>query len=53
MRPMKEKTTGSELFTEVNACMEKLGLKWDRLAGVTTDGCPNLTGKNVRLLKLI
>ncbi|XP_038564407.1 general transcription factor II-I repeat domain-containing protein 2A-like [Micropterus salmoides] len=28
-----------------------LGLKWDKLVGVTTDGCPNLTGKNVGLLK--
>lgn len=25
--------------------------KWDKLVGVTTDGCPNLTGKNVGLLK--
>lgn len=31
--------------------MDTLGLKWDKLAGVTTDGCPNLTGKNVGLLK--
>lgn len=31
--------------------MDTLGLKWDRLAGVTTNGCPNLTGKNVGLLK--
>jgi len=31
--------------------MDKLGLKWDRLAGVTTDDCPNLTWKNVGLLK--
>ncbi|KAF1374389.1 hypothetical protein PFLUV_G00228590 [Perca fluviatilis] len=52
MRSMKG-TTGSNLFTEVNACMDTLGLKWDRLAGVTTDGCPNLTGKNVGLLKLL
>jgi len=51
MRSMKGTTTGSDLFTEVNACMDKLGLKWDRLAGVTMDGCPNLTGKNVGLLK--
>uniref|UniRef100_UPI003AACC576 general transcription factor II-I repeat domain-containing protein 2B-like n=1 Tax=Centroberyx gerrardi TaxID=166262 RepID=UPI003AACC576 len=51
MRSMKGTTTGSDLFTEVNACMDTLGLKWDRLAGVTTDGCPNLTGKNVGLLK--
>ena len=51
MRSMKGTTTGSDLFTEVNECMDTLGLKWDRLAGVTTDGCPNLTGKNVGLLK--
>uniref|UniRef100_A0A669BDA4 SPIN-DOC-like zinc-finger domain-containing protein n=1 Tax=Oreochromis niloticus TaxID=8128 RepID=A0A669BDA4_ORENI len=51
MQSMKGTTTGNDLFTEVNACLEKLGLKWDNLAGVTTDGCPNLTGKNVGLLK--
>lgn len=51
MRSMKGTTTWSDLFMEVNACMDTLGLKWDRLAGVTTDGCPNLTGKNVGLLK--
>ncbi|XP_034548006.1 general transcription factor II-I repeat domain-containing protein 2B-like [Notolabrus celidotus] len=51
MRSMKGTTTGSDLFTEVNECMDPLGLKWDRLTGVTTDGCPNLTGKNVGLLK--
>lgn len=51
MRSMKGTTTGSDLLTEVNECMDTLGLKWDRLAGVTTDGCPNITGKNVGLLK--
>uniref|UniRef100_A0AAY5KZX0 HAT C-terminal dimerisation domain-containing protein n=1 Tax=Esox lucius TaxID=8010 RepID=A0AAY5KZX0_ESOLU len=51
MKSMKGTTTGNDLFTEVNACLDMLGLKWDKLAGVTTDGCPNLTGKNVGLLK--
>ncbi|KAM4043630.1 general transcription factor II-I repeat domain-containing protein 2B-like [Anomaloglossus baeobatrachus] len=51
MRSMKGTTTGSDLFTEVNASMDKLGLKWNKLVSVTTDGCPNLTGKNVGLLK--
>ncbi|XP_072436522.1 general transcription factor II-I repeat domain-containing protein 2A-like [Chiloscyllium punctatum] len=51
MQSMKGTTTGNGLFTEVNACLDTLGLKWDKLAGVTTDGCPNLTGKNVGLLK--
>ncbi|KAL3975343.1 C-C motif chemokine 24 [Sarotherodon galilaeus] len=52
MQSMKGTTTGNDLFTAiVNGCLEKLGLKWDNLAGVTTVGCPNLTGKNVGLLK--
>ena len=51
MRSIKGTTTGSDLFTEENACMDSLRLKWDRLISVTTDGCPNLTGKNVGLLK--
>ena len=51
MRSMKGSTTGSDPYTEVDVCMDILGLKWDRLVGVTTDGCPNLTGENVGLLK--
>ena len=51
MQSMKGTTTGSDLFTEVNACFDQLGLKWDKLASVRTDGCPKLTGKNVGLLK--
>lgn len=47
MQSMKGTTTGNDLFTEVNACLDTLGLKWDKLVGVTTNGCPNLTGKNV------
>lgn len=53
MRPMKGTTTGSDLFTEVNGCIDSLGLKWDKIAGVTTDGGPNLPGKYVGLLKQI
>lgn len=45
MQSMKGTTTGNDLFTEVKSCLDMLGLKWDKLAGVTTDGCPNLTGK--------
>ncbi|GCC39481.1 hypothetical protein chiPu_0023746 [Chiloscyllium punctatum] len=51
MQSMKGTTTGNDLFTEVNACLDTLGIKWDKLAGVTMDGCPNLPGKNVGLLK--
>ncbi|KAG7517506.1 general transcription factor II-I repeat domain-containing protein 2-like [Solea senegalensis] len=51
MQSIKGTTTGNDLYKEVNACLDMLGLKWDKLAGVTTDGCPNLTGKNVGRLK--
>ncbi|GCC20672.1 hypothetical protein chiPu_0019237 [Chiloscyllium punctatum] len=51
MQSMKGTTTGHDLVTEVNACLDTLGLKWDKLAGVTTDGYPNQMGKNVGLLK--
>ncbi|XP_069792420.1 general transcription factor II-I repeat domain-containing protein 2B-like [Narcine bancroftii] len=51
MQSMKGTMTGSDLFTEVNACLDKLGLKWDRLAGVTTDRCPNLMVINIGPLK--
>ncbi|XP_068613487.1 general transcription factor II-I repeat domain-containing protein 2-like [Brachionichthys hirsutus] len=42
---------GSDAFAAVSASLEKLGLRWDRLVGVTTDGSPNLTGASAGLLK--
>ncbi|XP_069584553.1 general transcription factor II-I repeat domain-containing protein 2B-like [Ranitomeya imitator] len=51
LRSLKGTTKGSDLFTEVNASVDKLGLKWNTLVSVITDGCPNMTGKNVGLLK--
>lgn len=36
LRSMKGTTTGSDLFAEVNSCMDKLVIQF---------GCPNLTGK--------
>lgn len=51
MQSIKRTATCNDWLTEVNACLDMLGLTWDKLAGVTTDGCQNLTGKNVGLLK--
>lgn len=36
---------GYYLFAAVNACLDKLGPKWDKQAGIPTDGCPNMTEK--------
>ena len=45
VRSMKITPTGIELFNKVNACMDKLKLKWERLVGITIDSCSNLTEK--------
>lgn len=46
---MKVTTTGSNLF----AYLDRLWLKWDKLVGVKTGGCPSLTGENVGFSKQI
>jgi len=50
MESMKDTTTGEDLLLKVKECIEKRGLSWTKLKSVTTDGSPNLTGKNVGLL---
>ena len=42
-------TTEKYLLEEVNTCVAKLGLSFEKLSCVTTDGCPNLTAKNAGL----
>ena len=51
MQSMNGTTTRNSLFREVRACFDMLVLKWEKLPGVMIDGHPNLTGKNVGLLK--
>lgn len=51
MPSMKGMITGSDLFIDINAYLDKLGLKWDKLAAFTTDDSPNLMRKNVRFFK--
>ncbi|XP_064411766.1 general transcription factor II-I repeat domain-containing protein 2A-like [Latimeria chalumnae] len=53
MESMKGTTKGSDLYERVSGCIECLKLPWSKLANVTTDGSPNLTGKHVGLLKRI
>lgn len=53
MESLKGKTRGEDLYNNVAAAMERHKLPWSKLANVTTDGSPNLTGKNVGLLKRI
>lgn len=53
MEPLKGKIWGKDLYDLVSTVIEKMKLPWSKLANVRTDGSPNLTGKNVGLLKRI
>lgn len=50
---LKDTTTGQDLFNAVENCVERAGLVWNKMASVTTDGAPALTGKKIGLVKLI
>lgn len=45
MMSLKGTTTGRDIFEAVSEAVEKMGLKWDKLCGVTTDGAPAMTGE--------
>ncbi|XP_059848386.1 general transcription factor II-I repeat domain-containing protein 2-like [Hypanus sabinus] len=53
MESLKGKTRGEDLYDRVSAVIENMKLPWSKLINVTTDGSPNLTGKNVGLLRRI
>ena len=38
-------TTGKEILAEVSKCITKIGLLWDKLVGLTTDGAPAMCGQ--------
>ena len=53
VEPLKDTTTGQDLFNAVENCVERTGLVWNKIASVRTDGAHALTGKNVGLANLI
>lgn len=53
LESLKGQTRGEDLFDWVSAVIENVKLPWSKLVNVTTDGSPNLTGKNVGLLRRI
>ena len=50
---LKATTTGQDLFESVENCLDRSGLPLHKLASITTDGAPPLTGTNVGLIKLL
>ena len=53
MESMRGTTRGCDLYKCVSGCLEKFNLPWTKLLNVTTHESPNLTGKNIRLLRRI
>lgn len=45
--------TPEGLYDQVSPVIERVMLPWSKLLNVTTEGSPNLTGKNVGLHKRI
>ena len=50
---LKDTTSGKDLLESVENCLDRSGLPLHKLASITTDGAPALTGKNVGLIKLL
>lgn len=50
---LKSTTRGADIFEAVTKTMSDLGLNFDKLCGVTTDGAPSMTGKNVGCAALL
>ena len=51
MESLKGTTRGEDFFLIFTGVMDRFKLPWNKLTNITTDGSPNLTGKNVELLK--
>ena len=51
VQSIKDFVIGEHLLIEVEECVSNLGLDWEKLVNVTTDGCPSFTGKNKGLLE--
>ena len=47
MVSLKDQTRGSDLCDTVSEAIDKSNLQWSRPVGVTTDGAPSMTGKEL------
>ena len=53
MESFKDTVTGKDLYNSVINSLIRSGLRLNKLASITTDGAPSLTGKHSGLAKLM
>ncbi|XP_063322782.1 general transcription factor II-I repeat domain-containing protein 2-like [Pelmatolapia mariae] len=53
LRPMHGTTTGQDLYEEVSRCVNEMGLPWEKLVGLTSDGEPAMCGHRSELVARI
>ncbi|XP_030613825.1 general transcription factor II-I repeat domain-containing protein 2 [Archocentrus centrarchus] len=53
LRSLKGTTTGKDIFEAVSDAVDNIGLKWDKLCGVTTDGAPAMTGERKGMASMV
>jgi hypothetical protein len=51
--PMQGQTTAQEIFRKLCDAISDAGLPWSKMAGITTDGAPSMTGKKNGLVALV
>ncbi|XP_066213931.1 general transcription factor II-I repeat domain-containing protein 2-like [Saccopteryx leptura] len=53
MLPMTGMTNGQDIFQELEACIDRCGLPWDKLVTVATDGAPAMCSQKAGVVGLL
>ena len=53
LRSLKGTTTVKEIVEAVSDAIDKMGFKWDKLCGVTTDGAPDMAGERKEMASMV
>jgi len=51
--PLKNTTTGRDLFKGLEECLEKAGLPWNKLVSMVTDGAPAMCSQKIGVVGLV
>jgi len=51
--PLKDTTTGRDVFKALESSVEGAGLKWEKLVSVATDGAPAMCSENCGVIGLV